>query len=107
MDSYGGRWEITDKLKLFKDMTGIKRRQASVYILCNYNTTLIEDMERIELVNQLEFNPFVMIYRKEDLPAGHQLRRLERWANNKIIFNAEPDFYKYRDNRRACKKKVY
>jgi hypothetical protein len=97
MDSYGERHIIADKLRLFKEMAGIKRQQASVYILCNYNTALEQDLERIELADRLGFNPFVMLYNKEALPAGHELKRVQRWANNKFIFNAQKNFYKYKD----------
>ena len=57
-------------------------------------------MERdgvLSAVDELGFNPFVMIYEKEKLPAGHILKRMQRWANNKFIFNAEKDFYKYKE----------
>jgi hypothetical protein len=55
------------------------------------------NLERINAISEIGFNPFVMLYRKEDLPPGHTLLRMQRWVNNKFIFNAVKDFYQYKE----------
>jgi hypothetical protein len=101
IDNWNEKEEILKKLTLFKSITGLPAQKASVYILCNYNTTVEQDLERIAVVDKVGFNPYVMIYNREKLHRRHILLRMQRWANNKIIFHAEKDFYKYRDNRRV------
>lgn len=56
--------------------------RAMVYVLIGYNTTLDEDMERIETLRQVGVDPFVMAYNKAD---SYQ-RRFARWVNHKAIF---------------------
>jgi hypothetical protein len=95
MDSYGEREIVIENLKMLKRITGLRKQKVSVYVLCNFNTTLDEDLERINAIREIGFYPYVMVYKKEKLPPRHTLLRLQRWVNNKIIFNAEKDFYKY------------
>jgi hypothetical protein len=95
LDNYDEYEQILDKIRTVKESLRLPRNRVSVYILCNYGTSIGQDLERIDAVQKIGFNPFVMIYEKEKLSAGHILKRMQRWANNKIIFNAEPDFYRY------------
>lgn len=39
------------------------------------------------------YDPYVMIYDKPNAP--REIRLLQRWFNNRLIFRAEPDFYKF------------
>lgn len=32
--------------------------------------------------------PYVMLYDKQKIPAGSRYKRLQRWVNNRIIFNS-------------------
>lgn len=66
---------------------------GTVYCLTNFNSTFEEDLYRIYTLRGWGFDPYVMIYDKPNAP--QQLRHLQRWCNNKIIFRSEPDFYKY------------
>ena len=66
---------------------------ATVYVLTNYNTTMDENLFRIYTLRELGFDPYVMIYDKPNAP--REIRLLQRWCNNRLIFRAEPDFYKY------------
>lgn len=66
---------------------------ATVYVLTNYNTTMDENLFRIYTLRDLGFDPYVMIYDKPNAP--REIRLLQRWCNNRLIFRAEPDFYKY------------
>lgn len=64
-----------------------------VYILTNYNSTMQENLHRIYTLRDLGYDPYVMVYDKPHAPA--EIRYLQRWCNNKLIFKSTPDFYKY------------
>lgn len=75
-----------------------KGKYGTVYILTNYESCSLEAhieraLHRIYAVRDLKYDPYVMIYDKPHAP--RELRHLQRWCNNKVIFKAEPDFYKY------------
>lgn len=85
-------------LKWFSKRTNLDHRRKTVYILTNFNSEHEQDLERVCKVREMGYNPYVMIY---DKPHAPQItRKLQRWANNRIIFKAQPDFAKY-DPRRA------
>ena len=67
-----------------------------VYVITNFNSTIEEDIHRIYTLRDLGYDPYVMIYDKEHAP--QEIRFLQRWCNNRIIFNTVPDFRDY-DNR--------
>ena len=54
---------------------------------------MLDALERVYILRSLRFDPYVMIYNKPSAP--DELKDLQRWCNNKIIFNAQPDFEKY------------
>lgn len=66
---------------------------ATVYVLTNYDTTMEENLYRIYTLRDMGYDPYVMIYDKPH--ASREIRLLQRWCNNRLIFRAEPDFYKY------------
>ena len=76
-----------------------KGRYGTVYILTNFENVSPEEhveraLYRIETVTALKYDPYLMIYNKPNAP--QILKDLQRWCNNKIIFNSERDFRKYR-----------
>ena len=75
-------------LSLAKEKLKISDRNAIVYMLTNYDTTIEEDLYRIQKIREIGFAPDVRIYRKETLPHPHILRDLQRWANNKFIYRS-------------------
>ena len=66
---------------------------GSVYVLTNYDTTMEENLYRIYTLRDMGFDPYVMIYDKPNAP--REIRLLQRWCNNRLVFRAEPDFYKF------------
>lgn len=68
-------------------------RKKSVYILTNFNSTLEQDLYRIYTLRDLGFSPYVMIYNKPKAP--REIRLLQRWCNNRVIFYRCPDFKDY------------
>lgn len=85
-DRYKDKQKILPKLKMFKEMTGWKRKKVTVYVLCGYDTTMEENLERIEEIRKLDFSPYVMLYDKEHIARGSELRKLQRWVNAKQVF---------------------
>ena len=83
------------RLKEFQTVTGWNRSKVWVYVLVGFNTTFEQDLERIYTIRDIGFSPYVMIYNKENLPKGHQLRKLQRWTNAPMIFNKTRTFNEY------------
>lgn len=98
-DNYKDKKIIVPKLEAFKKATGWDKRKMAVYVLTNFNSTHQEDLERIYTLKSLGYYPYVMIYDKEKLPEGHKTLRLQRWVNNRIIFNSVDNFEDYKANK--------
>jgi hypothetical protein len=94
-DRYQDKDKILPKFKLFKDITGIRERDLVVYVLCNFDTTLEQDLERIYTLREMVYWAYVMLYDKDHIPKGHILRKLQRWVNNRVIFATCPTFEEY------------
>ena len=86
-------WHTRDCLEDAREWLDKDERHVRVYVLVNYNTTLEQDLARIYTIRAIGFDPFVMIYDKPNAPK--EIRRLQRWCNNKRIFRAEEDFNNY------------
>ena len=75
-----------EKLKLIRPRLKLDERRLRVYVLTNFNTTHEQDVERVTKLGELGYDPYVMIY---DKPSAPKLtRRLQRWCNNKFIYNS-------------------
>ena len=84
---------ILKNLEAFKKATGINRRKAAVYVLTNYETSFEFDLYRVYELKRLGYDPYIMIYNKET--ASENVRYLQRWVNNKIIFQSCEKFEDY------------
>lgn len=87
---------IVPKLKLFRQHSTINAHNLVVYVLCNYDTTFEEDLYRIYTLRDLGYKPYVMLYDKEHISRGHDLRKLQRWVNNSRVFYSCERFEDYR-----------
>ncbi len=85
-DRYQDKDMILPKFKMFKEITGINERNLIVYVLCNFDTTLEQDLERIYTLRDMGYWAYVMLYDKENIPKGHELRKVARWVNNRFVF---------------------
>lgn len=94
-DRYEDKEIIVPKFKEFAKMTGWDKRKMGVYILTNYDTTLQQDLERVYVLRELGYGPYIMIYDKENVRKGHDLRRLQRWVNSRFAFAACEKFEDY------------
>lgn len=94
-DRYQDKDIIMPKMRMVKKITGWNKNKGriAVFILCNYDTTFEQDMERIQFCRELEWSPYPMIYDKEH--ANPVYRRLQRWCNNFIFWNT-PNFEDYK-----------
>ena len=96
-DRYEDKDIILSKLKKFKQITQWGRRKIIVYVLCGDRERRItnQDLERIYTLRETGCWPYVMLYDKESLPRGHELKKLQRWVNNRIIWESTPTFEDY------------
>lgn len=98
------RWQDKDiiepRLRAFAEKTGFNRNKGRVmvYILCNFDTTLEQDIYRIQLCRELNFAPYPMIYDKEHCDPIY--RKLQRWCNNTIFWKC-PTFEEYQAKERG------
>lgn len=92
------RWQDKDiiepRLRAFVEKTGYSRNKGKVmvYILTNFDTTLEQDIYRIQLCRELNISPYPMIYDKEHCKPVY--RKLQRWCSN-FIFWSVPTFEEY------------
>lgn len=80
--------EIYNEIGVIKD-----ERKRLVYVLTNFDTTMEENLYRIYKLRELAYNPYVMVYDKPHAPK--EIRRLQRWVNNKRIWRACSRFEDY------------
>ena len=78
--------QIVKGLTTYANIVGTKSRKDIVYILTNYDTTHEQDIYRVNVVRELGFAPYVMVYRKNTAPPI--TRYLQRWCNNKFIYRS-------------------
>lgn len=86
--------DLEGKFRMFSDAFKIKDpRKKTVYCLTNFNSTMEENLYRIYTLRDLGYSPYVMIYNKNEAPA--EVRSLQRWVNNKIVFRTVERFEDY------------
>lgn len=66
---------------------------GTVYILTGFNSTMDENLYRIYTLRDLGYDPYVMVYNKPNAPK--EIKQLQRWCNNKIIFKKVRRFEDY------------
>ena len=87
---------VPKKLEMFKTFTKNNKSdhcKHCVYVLTNYWSTLEEDLQRIYWLREHNYDPYVMVYDKDNAPI--EIKRLQRWANNKWIFRSCERFDDY------------
>ena len=80
----------------FRNFAKSFRRKSNigmVYCLTNFNSTMEENLYRIYTLRGMGYNPYVMVYDKPHAPK--EIKMLQRWCNNKIIFNSCKRFEDY------------
>lgn len=85
--------KVVEGLELYAKHGKVNPKQRAVYVLTNYNTSHEQDLERITVLKQLQYDPYVMIYNKPTAPKI--TRALQRYCNNKFIYRSAKDFADY------------
>lgn len=94
-DRYEDKDVIIPKFKAFKEITGWKARKTSVFVLTNFNTTFEQDLERVYMLRDMDYDPYIMIYNKHLTKGNEPVRLLQRYVNNRKIFKTIKRFEDY------------
>ena len=86
--------DLESKFRMFAEKFRRKGHIGMVYCLTNYNSTMEQNLYRIYTLRDLGYDPYVMIYNKPSAPK--EIRDLQRWCNNKIIFKSCKRFKDYK-----------
>lgn len=130
-DRYEDKEKVLPKFEMFKEITGLGYQNLTVYMLTNFDTTTAQDLERVYILRDMGFNPYVMIYNKDEFVdcdrngkpikiksesellkkySKEQIKhfdicwKIQQWVNNRIIFRSCDNFFQFR--RRSERKEV-
>ena len=90
--------DLEGKFRNFANGFRRKSNIGMVYCLTNFNSTMEENLYRIYTLRDMGYDPYVMVYDKPHAPK--EIKMLQRWCNNKIIFKSVKKFEDY--NGRRC-----
>lgn len=85
-DRYQDKDVILPKFETFRAISRVRQKDLVVFVLCNFDTTFEQDLERIYTLRDIGYAPYVMLYDKEHIPRGDRYRRMQRWVNNRFVF---------------------
>lgn len=85
--------DLEPKFRRFAERFRRKSNIGMVYCLTGFDSTMEENLYRIYTLRDLGYDPYVMIYNKPSAPK--ELKNLQRWCNNKIIFKSVRRFEDY------------
>ena len=85
---------LESKFMNFADKFKRKSNIAMVYVLTNFNSSMDENLYRIYTLRDMGYDPYVMVYDKPN--ASKEIRKLQRWCNNKFIFKKCKKFEDYK-----------
>lgn len=78
--------KVLKGLELYSKYGNIKERERRVYVLTNFNTTMEENLYRIYKLREMKYDPYIMVYDKPNAPK--EIKRLQRWVNNKWLWRS-------------------
>ena len=85
--------DLETKFRNFANGFRRKSNIGMVYCLTNFNSTMEENLYRIYTLRDMGYDPYVMVYDKPH--ASKEIKMLQRWCNNKIIFKSCKRFEDY------------
>lgn len=93
---------IEPKFKVFREKSKVNPHDLQVFVLTGDRQRRVteDDLHRIYWLKENGYAPYVMIYKKYELPRGHELLKLQRYVNNRIIFWSCASFEYYKANER-------
>lgn len=86
--------DLESKFRNFAKGFRRKSNIGMVYCLTNFNSTMEENLYRIYILRDLGYDPYVMVYNKPNAPK--EIKKLQRWCNNKVIFKSCKRFEDYK-----------
>lgn len=101
-DRFEDKELIEPKFLSFREKSTIHPHHLQVYVLCGDREKKVrqEDLYRIYWLRDHGYAPYVMLYDKDNLPKGHDLRHLQRWVNNRFVFWEVNTFEEYKRTRK-------
>ena len=91
--------DLTGFFQRFTELSRIRdHRRKAVYVLTNYSSTHEQDLYRVTTLRRMGYDPYVMVYNRPSAPKI--TRQLQRWVNNKRIFNVVENFEDYREGQK-------
>ena len=96
-DRYEDKELVQPKFLTFRKASTVGSHSLQVYVLCGdrEQKVLASDLERVYWLRDNGYAPYVMLYNKDDIPKGHELRRFQRYVNNRFVFWSCPSFEDY------------
>ena len=85
--------DLETKFRNFANGFRRKTKIGMVYCLTNFNSSMEENLYRIYTLRDMGYDPYVMVYDKPHAPK--EIKMLQRWCNNKIIFKSCKRFEEY------------
>ena len=85
--------DLETKFRNFANGFRRKTKIGMVYCLTNFNSSMEENLYRIYTLRDMGYDPYVMVYDKTHAPK--EIKMLQRWCNNKIIFKSCKRFEDY------------
>ena len=85
--------DLEGKFRNFANGFRRKSNIGMVYCLTNFGSTMEENLYRIYTLRDMGYDPYVMVYDKPHAPK--EIKQLQRWCNNKIIFKSCKRFEDY------------
>ena len=95
-DRYQDKEMILPRFEEYRKISRINPHNLVVYVLCNFDTTIEQDLERIYTLRDMGYSPYVMLYDKDHIPKGHDLKRMQRWVNSRWVFWKTERFEDYK-----------
>ena len=95
-DRYQDKDVILPRFEEYRKISKVRQRDLIVFVLCNFDTTIEQDLERIYTLRDMGYSPYVMLYDKDHIPNGHDLKRMQRWVNSRWIFWKTERFEDYK-----------
>lgn len=95
-DDYNQKDAVLRGLQCFRDNFRRKLDKGhfvQVFVLTNFDTTPDQDLERIYTLRDMGFEPYVMVYNKQN--ADPFYKSLQRWVNMRAIFHKVSTFEEY------------
>lgn len=101
-DSMNMEKSVRDGVEML-EAYGMRPNMVHVYILVGYDTTIDQDLKRIEIIRELDAHPYIMRYNQSYGP-NEILKHLSRWVNRRIYRNVPFSEYDYSNSKESYQK---